>query len=255
MRIVSLAPSATEMLYVLGLGGQLVGATDFCDWPPEAREVPRVGGLGAPNVERLLALAPDLVVATDFERDELADVLRESGIEVLEVKIASFEGLFEAFLAIGRATGKVARAEEAVGAMRARLGQAAERYEGLAAEQRKRVFVELVADPLMTVGGTSFVDEVIARAGGVNVAHDLAQPYPHINPEQVIAWNPDYVFLCYMTVEGEGAKQLSERIGWGQIRAVTEGNVIEDISPDLILRPGPRLVEGVEALAERLYGR
>jgi len=255
MRIVSLAPSVTEMLYVLGSGGQLVGATEYCDWPPEAREIQRVGGLGVPNMEMLLAMQPDLVITTGLERADAAEVLARSGIRVLDIRIEDFETLFAGFLEIGRATGTQMRAEEAVAAMRARLALAAERYRGIGREERLRVFVEMHDDPLTTIGGTSFIDEMIERAGGVNLAHDLAHPYPHINPEMVIAWDPDVILVCHMIPGAGAAAGLRERIGWGEIKAIREGRIIDDIPADLILRPGPRVVDGVEALAQRLYGR
>ena len=255
MRIVSLAPSVTEMLYVLGLGERLVGATDYCDWPSEAKEVQRVGGLGAPNMEMLLAMRPDLVITTGLERGDAVEVMERSGMRVLEIRIGSFEELFAGFLEIGRATGTEKRAEEAVAAMRARLALAAERYRGIGREERLRVFAEMHDDPLTTIGGTSFIDEIIERAGGVNIAHDLAHPYPHINPEMVIAWNPDVILVCHMIPGDDAAAGIAERIGWGEIKAIREGRIIDDIPADLILRPGPRVVDGVEALAERLYGR
>jgi iron complex transport system substrate-binding protein len=90
IRIVSLAPSITEMFFSLGVGDQVIGATDYCNYPPEAKKIPRVGGLGQPNVEKIISMAPDLVVYTDLERDEIADVLREAGITVLELKIRDF---------------------------------------------------------------------------------------------------------------------------------------------------------------------
>ncbi|MFH0965107.1 MAG: cobalamin-binding protein [Planctomycetota bacterium] len=254
LRIVSLAPNVTEMLFVLGLGGTLVGATDYCDYPPEAKKIPRVGGLGAPNIEKLLALRPDLVITTDLERKDAADTIRGAGTRLLEIRMESLEELFAGFVEIGGATGAAQRAEEAVAAMRARLARAAQRYKEIPSEKRKSVFVELSGDPLTTVGGTSFIDEVIARAGGVNAAHDLSQPYPHVNPEKVIEWNPDFILLCYMVPQGAGAKRLSRRIGWARIKAIKEGHVIDDITPDLILRPGPRVVDGVELLAQRFYG-
>jgi iron complex transport system substrate-binding protein len=252
-RIVSLAPSVTEMLFGLGLGDRIVGATDYCNFPPEAKKIPRVGGLGTPNIEKLLSLAPDLVVATDLERKDLAEALRRDGIQVLMLKIGNFAELFDAERKLGDAVGKPEQAARQVRDMEARLDAAAKLYAGVPRDRLPRVFIEVWSDPLITAGGASFLDDVVARAGGVNVAHDLKQEYPTINPERVVAWDPDVILLGYMTEAKDAAGEIAGRIGWGGIKAVRERRVIADISPDLLLRPGPRLVAGVEQLAERLH--
>ena len=252
-RIVSLAPSVTEMLFGLGLGDRIVGATDHCDFPPEAKKIPRVGGLGQPNVERLLSVAPDIVIATDFERKDLAEALRRDGIQVLELKIGNFAELFDAERKIGDALGEPQQAARQVHEMQTRLDQAARLYAGVPRDRLPRVFIEVWFDPLITAGGRSFLDDVIARAGGVNVAHDLQRDYPTINPEKVVEWNPDVILLCYMTEAKGAAAQVAGRIGWDGIKAVRERRIIADISPDALLQPSPRLVEGVRLLAERLH--
>ena len=121
LRIVSLAPSVTEILFALALGDSLVGATDHCDYPPEAVSIERVGGFGTPNVEKLLALNPDLVIAAGLEREEVAEVLRRSGIRVLDVRIRNFEELFDAIRQIGEAVDRFQQAEGVVARMRAEL--------------------------------------------------------------------------------------------------------------------------------------
>jgi iron complex transport system substrate-binding protein len=105
----------------------------------------------------------------------------------------------------------------------------------------------------MTAGGTSFLDDLIVRAGGVNVAHEISQAYPSINPEKVIEWNPDIILVTQMGQAGDATAQLSRRIGWGDISAVKNRRIIDDIHPDLLFRPGPRLIDGVKAMAVRLY--
>lgn len=253
LRVVSLAPSVTEIVFALGMGDCLVGATKYCDWPPQARQVERVGGFGTPNVERLLALRPDLVVAAGFERKEAIDILRGSGIRVLDVRIRNFDELFEAITTIGGGTGRTSQAGALVAAMRAELDAAARRCARVAPERRPRVFVEIWHDPLTTAGGPSFLNDLICRAGGVNVAADLPQSHPRVNPEKIIDWNPDVIVTAYMGRPGQMASQVAGRIGWADVKAVRDGRIIDDIPPDLLLRPGPRLVEGVKTLAERLY--
>ena len=115
------------------------------------------------------------------------------------------------------------------------------------------VFVEIEESPLMTAGAGSFIDDLIRRAGGRNVAHEIAGAYPRIDPEKVIAWNPEVILVAHSDRKGEAAERLARHIGWSDVAAVRNRRVIDDIDGDLLFRPGPRLVEGVKSLAERLY--
>ena len=253
LRIVSLAPSVTEILFALALGDSVVGATDHCNYPPEAVSVERVGEFGKPNLEKVLALSPDLVIAAGLEREEVAVVLRRSGIRVLDVRIRNFEELFDAIRQIGEAVNRFQQAEGIVARMRAELEAVTAQNGTTPRGRRPKVFVEIEDHPLMTAGGTSFLDDLIVRAGGVNVAHEIPQAYTIINPEKVIEWDPDIIIVVKMGRPGDAAVQLSRRIGWADISAVKNKNVIDDIDPDLLFRPGPRLIDGVKTLAVRLH--
>ncbi len=116
-----------------------------------------------------------------------------------------------------------------------------------------RVFVEIEESPLMTAGAGSFIDDLISRAGGRNVAREIISAYPRIDPEKVIAWNPEVILVAHSDRPGEAAERLTRHIGWSNVAAVQNRRVIDDIDADLLFRPGPRLVEGVKALAERLH--
>ncbi len=253
LRVVSLAPSVTEIVFALDLGNCLVGATEHCNWPPQARRIERVGGLGKPNVERLLALRPDLIIAADTDRKETVEALRRTGLRVLAVRIRNFEELFAAITDIGCQTARASQAERLVGGMRLKLDAVARRYGHIPPQHRPRVFLELWHQPLATAGGTSFLNDLIARAGGINVAGGLTQPHPRVNPENVIQWNPDVIVVAYMGRSGQAALPMADRIGWAEVKAVRSGRIIDDIPTDLLLRPGPRLIEGVEVLAQRLH--
>ena len=254
MRIVSLAPSVTEMLFKLGVGDSVVAVTDFCDYPPEAKQIERVGGFGKPSLEKLLALSPDLVVEAGLERNEVARLLRDSGLRVVEVKIRSIDDIFEGLRRIGEAVGKPDRAEEVIAGMQAELKAIADRASRVPRESRPRVFIEVGDGPLMTAGQGSFLDDVISRAGGVNVAHDLPQAYPRVSAEKVIEWNPDVIVVAHMARGGDAASEIAQRIGWSEIAAVKNGRIVRDVPHDLLLRPGPRLIDGVKALAQHLHG-
>ena len=184
LRIVSLAPSVTEIVFALGKGDALVGDTDRCDYPSEARGIERVGGFGTPNMEKLLALSPDLVIAVGLEREEVAEVLHQSGIRVLEVRIGNFEELFTAIQQIGEAVDRSQQAKGIVAQMRAELNAVTARNGTTPRGQRPKVFVEIGDHPLMTAGGASFLDDLIARAGGVNVRMRFPRHIPASIPKK-----------------------------------------------------------------------
>ena len=257
LRIVSLAPSVTEILFALGLGDNITGVTEQCNYPPAAHKIERVSGFGTPNAEKLLALGPDLVIACGLEKPELAEILSRAGIQVVNVQkrgfIASFPELFDVVGQIGRATGRSAEAKRLVGGMQAQLDAVAARVGRIDEAQRPRVFVEIGESPLMTAGAGSFIDDLIRKAGGRNVAAEISSAYPRIDPEKVIAWDPEVILVAHNDRPGEAAERLAQRIGWSGITAVRTRRVIDDIDADLLFRPGPRLVDGVKVLAARLH--
>ena len=252
LRIISLAPNITEMIFAIGMADSIVGVTDYCNYPIEARDIERVGGFGPPNIEKLLSLSPDLVISTNIPNDDVCKLLSRSGIELLVVKIDSIQSMLDGLRQVGYAVKNPERAEKLVAEMQAELDIVRQRYSNVPREKPTKVFIEIWYDPITTVGRTSFIDDVITQAGGINVAHDISQVYPCINPEKVIQWNPDVIITCYMDREGHTPEQMADRIGWTDISAVKSGRIINDFPGDLILRPGPRLIEGVKTLAEVL---
>lgn len=252
MRIVSLSPGVTEMLFLLGVGDSVVGATDFCDYPPEAKKIERVGGLGKPSLEKLLTLSPDLIIASGLERNDVLQILSQSGVRVIKTKIESIDDMFDTMRQIGCAVGKAKRADEVIASMQAELKSVAAQSNDARRGPPPTVFVELWDDPLTTVGRNSFIDDVISRAGGVNVAHDLPQAYVRITPEKVIVANPDMIVIAHMKRSPASPTEVGDRIGWSDVKAVKQGKVFSDVSTDLLLRPGPRLIEAVKILSKHL---
>ncbi len=249
--IVSLAPSVTEILFELGTGDRVVGATKYCDYPQAALAIPRVGELGRPNLEKVLAIRPQMVITTPMERPEYAEQFRQAGIEMVVVRTETMKELLAAIEQIGQAVGRAEGAKAIVARMQGEFDAAASRFKDVPAAKRPRVYFEISANPIYTVGGASFINDVISLAGGVNVAGDMPQPYPKVSGETIIDWNPDVIVLGYMT---PGSKEsLGQRIGWGGVAAVKNGRIIDDINPDLLLRSGPRLAQGVRELSKRLY--
>ncbi len=193
------------------------------------------------------------MIATGFEREEVAELLRRSGVRVVDVRVGNFDELFGSIREIGRAVNRLRQADHLVATMRAELEAIVAQYRDAAGTHRPRVFLEISDHPLTTAGGPSFPDDLIAKAGGLNVAHEIAQAYVNINPEKVVEWDPDIVVVARMGQPGQAAAQLSRRIGWAGISAVKRGRIVDNIHPDVLFRPGPRLMEGVKALAAELH--
>jgi adenosylcobinamide-phosphate synthase len=255
LRIVSAAPSVTEILFELGMGNSLVGVTTSCDYPEQAKHIERIGQFNQPNMEKILSLSPTLLIAANANLGAAEDTLKQAGIQVINVKIGNFNQLFAGILQIGQAAGAEARAQALVARLQNELASVAGTYQSIPQTQRPKVFVELWYNPLTTAGGSAFLNEVIARAGGINAAQAIRNDYPQVNPEDVMAWNPDVILIARMLPSQQALQEIRNRIGWDQIRAVQQDRIITGISSDYLLRPGPRLVLGVRQLTEALYVR
>jgi iron complex transport system substrate-binding protein len=247
-RIISLAPSHTETLYALGLGDKVVGVTEYCNYPPEATEKQKVGSFATIDLEQVVGLEPDLVLATTMHMAETVPALQDRGIVVFVIDPQSVSDVLDAIDRIGRITGS----EDAVGAlvadMQARIDAVQEKVQDA---PRPTVFWELGAE-LYTVGPNTFIDDLISLAGGENAAANADSPWPQLSVEAIIMKDPDVIVLADHNY-GQTAEMVKERPGWEDIRAVKEGNIVEITDDDIVSRPGPRLVEGLEFLAKALH--
>lgn len=253
--IVSLSPGTTEALFALGLSDRVVGVSSADDFPPAVKDLPRVGVLNTPNVEALLALKPDLVVATRIHPRATEATIRNRGLRLLLLPQNSLADVRQAILALGEATGATAKARELVASMRRREAAVAARVGAVPPGRRPTVFVLLQHEPIYTAGPGALISEIIRKAGGRNAADSLKQQYAQVSAEFVIKADPDYILLTHGSRDaGEAmAREIAGRIGWGKVTAVREGRLITDIHPDFLLRPGPRVVRGLELLAEKLH--
>lgn len=246
-RIVSIAPSNTEILFALGLGDRVVGLDAFSDYPPETADKPRVGDYLEPDLEAVAAADPDLILATEFHVDTVLPEFETLGFPAVVLEPANLDEVFASIIQVGAIAGEPARAEALVCALQARVDAI---EAAVAGAPRTSVFVEL--DPsLYTVGPGTFIADIIERAGGANIAADAAEPWPQLSAEAVVGANPEVILL---TDEGGGVtpEQVAARPGWKSIAAVEQGRVVA-IDPDLIARPGPRVVDGLEAVAAALH--
>ena len=249
-RIISLAPSITEILFNLGLGNQVVGVTQHCNFPAEALAKPKVGSYVDLNIERILALKPDLIIATaDGNEKESVERLVRFDLRVLVTNPKNLNEVFETIRTIGRMTRTENEADRMVGL----LEQRAERViRACSRLSRPKVFLQINEQPLMTVGRDTFHNNLITLAAGINISGREAIKYPKYSLEQVLRSKPEVILITSME-RGAPAEKKKERWNqWGQIPAVAKGRIYL-LDSDVLDRPSPRLVDGLEALARAIH--
>ncbi len=248
-RIVSLAPSITETVFLLGDGERLVGVTDYCDYPPEAARKPRVGGISNPSFEAILTLRPDLVLATsESNYAEHVQRLTLLGLPVYVIRPVTFETVLDSIERIGDVLGRGDVARGRVASMRREADAIARAVQGA---PRPRVLYVVWPNPLIAPGRGTLITELIQRAGGESVTGAEPLPYPRLSLETVVERRPDRIIVGR---HGQGSVEELLR-GWAgltAVAAVREGRVY-GVDGDLVHRPGPRMIEALRALARALH--
>jgi iron complex transport system substrate-binding protein len=249
-RVVSLIPSATEVLLALGAGGRLVGRTDF-DHGPGVDLLPSVGGGMTPSIEAVAALRPDLVLGWETRGDQSTRRrLEELGIPVFAVEVDDTVGVFRTVASLGRLTGRAPAADSLAARLRREL---AEVRASVAGRPRPTVFFLVWNDPPMTAGAGTFISQVLGVAGGRNVFADVAGEWPNVALEEIVRRQPDFVVLPLGEKGGaHDVDRLRRSPGWRELRAMREGRIVT-IDAELMNRPGPRLGEAARTLRDRLH--
>jgi iron complex transport system substrate-binding protein len=249
-RLISLAPSLTEIAYAAGAGALLVGAVEFSDYPAAAQAVPRVGDAWRVDPEAVLALRPDAVLVWPTGTpDTTIARLRALGLNVVEVPTQSLADVPRALRQVGRLAGTVAAAERAARDFESRVAQQRARYSQRAPLS---VFIQIDDEPIYTVNGHHVISEIVVLCGGRNVFADLPQLAPAVSAEAVLAADPQVILSTDDTI----AEPMTLWQRWPRMQAVRAGNVFK-LSSDLVTRASPRLAQGVEvtcAALERARG-
>jgi iron complex transport system substrate-binding protein len=248
-RFISLAPNLTEIVYAIGAGDRLVGNTTYCDYPEAAKNVQKVGDTLQPSIERILALRPQLVlVSTSSQLEAFTKQLDEHDIAVFVTDPRDLEGVFRSILSVGDLLNESAAASELVKQLRARSEAVERAVAGLAPVS---VFFQLSGQPLYTAGRSSFVTNLIERAGGRSVTSDVPGAWPRLSDERALASRPDAVIMLAGDAMGAAAN-TKVAAALRNSPAVQNGRVYL-IDGDLLTRPGPRLVDGLEQIAQALH--
>ncbi len=245
-KIVSLMPSNTEITYALGLGDKVVGVTTNDTYPKEVKKVEKVGDMNV-NVEKVISLKPDLVLAHESSMSASADAikqLKDAGITVLTVNDAqSFSEVYKSIEMIGEAGGAEEKADQLVKSMKSDLKDIQEKAKTISKDEEKSVFIEVSPDPdIYTTGKDTFMNEMLNVIHAKNAAADQTG-WVQMTDEAIVKLNPDAI----VTTDGVKAKAVEKRDGWSEINAVKHHRVY-DVDPDLVTRSGPRLIEGSKNL-------
>ncbi|MCF6411685.1 ABC transporter substrate-binding protein [Pseudalkalibacillus salsuginis] len=252
-RIVSLIPSNTEIAYELGLGEEIVGVSDFDNYPEDTADKEKIGGQEM-NIEKIISLKPDLVLAhasSAHNSTEGFQQLKDAGIPVLVVNEAqNFDQVYESIEMIGKASGKQQEAGQIVSEMKEEIEAIKEKAQSIS--QKKSVFIEVSPAPeIYTPGKNTFMDEMLSIINAENASGDL-EGWAKIDQEAVVEKNPDVIITTYGYYTENAVEQVLSRDGWKDVTAIKDKQVY-DVHSDLVARSGPRLAEGVEELAKAVY--
>ena len=250
-RYVVLSPEIAEILAHLGLEDRIVGITAECDYPPSLQEIDIIGNFGQISLERVVALNPSIIFASALEHNEIAEQLRRLNKRIYQLYPHNTHELMEKIKLIGEICG----VEEKANALRNNMKDNFSRFLEIAKqrENKPRVFIEIYGNPIMSASNASYLGQLLLYAGAENIFPELPRDYSRVNVEEIVRLNPDVIILTY---PGISANDVRNRRGWGEINAVRNNRIytVDDVNPDLILRAGPRNIEGIERLVEVLYG-
>ena len=249
-RLIALAPNLTEILYALDLGDRVVGVTNHCNYPPAASLKPKVGSYIHLNVEQIISLSPDLVIGTmDGNERYILDLLEQAHIKVFFVNPRDVRQAIETISTVGLVCGLPEQARQISGRLTLRVNRV---VEAARARNRPQVFLQINIQPIMTVNRNTVHHDLIRLAGGDNMTADEPVTYPRISLEEVIRRKPEVILISSMERGGRFEKARQDWLQWTSVPAVQKGRV-HLIDSDLIDRPSPRVVDGLEVMAKLLH--
>ena len=251
-RILALTPSNTEIMFALGAEDRIVAVDQWSDYPPAANAKPKISPLN-PSLEQIVKLSPDLILSTHGGAEPLLPLERQ-GIRVMILAPRTLDDVYRNILLIGRIVEAEERAERLVRGMRQRVAAVLARVRDA---PQPKVFIELEGSDAIrpfTAGSGSFIDVLIQLAGGANVAASSRTAWPQFSLEELLKADPDMIILgdAIVPMNPQTPKMVARRSGWNRLSAVRRGS-IHPINTDLVSRPGPRVVEGLELLAKLFH--
>jgi iron complex transport system substrate-binding protein len=249
-RIVSLAPNITEILFSLGLDEEVVGVSIHCNYPEKAKSRVKVGSYISVDFERVISLRPDLVIATGAGNPrEMVERLERLGFPTYAIFPKRFDDVLRSIRHLGQVVAKEKEALSIIESMHRRKETVIERTKNLS---RPKVFLQIGEAPIVTVGKGSFADDLIRLSGGENISGNDREMYPRLGMEEILKRSPEVILISSMNPKGDYEKAFREWERWKMIPAVKHGRIYL-IDSDLIDRPSPRIIEGLEEMARFLH--
>ena len=247
-KIVSLSPSDTEIIFAIGAGSKLVGRTDYCDYPAEAAAVTSIGTFKAPNLEKIIELAPDVVMSSDFVSDEMAQQLKAIGTKVIVVNPTSIDGVMNNIVMAGQIANANDKAKEVVEGMQKQRQELIDK--AATVKEQKSVFIDI--GKFYTAGPGSMLDSMLTDLNAKNIAADASSQWAQLSTEEIIADNPDVYISLYTKPE-----EIKATPGFDKVNAIANDKVVyfDYLTPesDMIQRPGPRIIQGMALIAQGIY--
>ncbi|MCF6466761.1 ABC transporter substrate-binding protein [Clostridium sp. Cult2] len=245
-RIISLAPSTTELLYALGAGNKVVGVTDYDNYPPEVEDVEKVGDFKGPNVEAITAQKPDLIFASNLSGQEEMESLENMGVPVIMLEAKNINQIYESIKIIGQITDNVEKGEETIKDMETKIKEINDKVKEL---PETDVFYLVSFDGNWTAGKGTFIDELISLAGGKNIAGDV-DGWVQYSMEKLVEKNPNVIIT---SPHAGDLEDIENTVGYKDTEAVKNENVFVISNDDIIARASNRIVLGLEEIAEFLH--
>lgn len=253
-RVVSCAPSNTEIIFALGKGDKLVGVTNYADYPEEAKKIEKIGKMSPLNAEKIISLKPDVVFCFGGFQLKEAIKLRKLGLKVVIFEPKTVEETLTTILDVGKILNAEAQAKEILKDFRGRLDLVSSNVKNISFEERPKVFIGSMYEPIYSPGKGTFLNELIEIAGGRNIV--TTNGWAKISPEFVVKANPDIVVIpvgvMSMTNLEEAKEKLSKKEVYKNLKATKEGKIYF-IDENIVFRPGPRLIDGIEKLYYFFY--
>ncbi|MCX6005815.1 MAG: cobalamin-binding protein [Chloroflexi bacterium] len=253
-RIVSLAPSNTEILFALGLDDKIIGVTDYCDYPEAAKTKTRVAGYSTPDLERLVSLQPDLVVAESIQEKTVLPALVRLGMTVFVAEATTLDSILNHISILGKITGKTGAASRLLDTMNSKINSIVSKTQNLSPAQRPRVLYVNWHDPIWTMGRNTFINDVINKSGGNNIYEADFEKARSVSLESVITKNPQVIFVSGMGTSGDAVLNgIKDEVRLYSVEAVKNNRIYKISNANLIERPGPRIVDGLIEVSKMIH--
>jgi iron complex transport system substrate-binding protein len=247
-KIVSLAPSNTEILFALGLGDKVFGVTENCDYPEEALDIEKVGSYVGVDIEKVIAIDPDLILAEDMHKTEVIPVLEDLGFNVIALVPHNLQEVMDSITLVGMLTSTEAVAAQIVDDMSHRIKAITDMTDELTEEEKVKVLYVIWHEPISSVGTNTPIHELIEKAGGINIAGSAGEGWPTLALEEIISINPQVIIVN----DDVSLQAILNESRLSEVDAVVNG-MVYGINADLTNRPTPRIIEGLELMARMIH--